>query len=309
MARRLLIAGADGFIGQNMIPAALECGWTVTSLAHDAQKLAHIDSPHLTVVEWCIDNLAPVKDFLPEVDAVAHLAAFIPPDFRDPTYAELCFQINALGAQAMLQAALEAHVPRFIYYSSGNAYAPQNRLAKEDDPLYPARRAPYYLASKIAGEIFNEHYRLAHCLPTTTLRLSAVYGPGMRDNEVLPIFVRRAQSGQLLEINDGGRHRVDFVSVQDVIQATFKVIEAGADGIFNVGSGRQTSVLELAQVVVRVCGADPDLLHVHPPVGNYQAAFSGLDIVKAQTILDYHPLSLEDGVRHFVHSLHEDDSV
>ena len=99
------------------------------------------------------------------------------------------------------------------------------------------------------------------------------------------------------------------MSVQDVIQATFKVIELGADGIFNIGSGQQTSILELAHVILRVCGADPDLLHIHPASGDYQAAFAGLDITKAQTILDYRPLNLDDGLRQYVTGLYKDESV
>jgi UDP-glucose 4-epimerase len=236
------------------------------------------------------------------------LAADLPPDYDDPSYAKGCLLNNALGTQHLLEAARQADGIHFIYYSSGNSYARQDRMVHEADPLFPSRHAVYYLASKLVGEMFCEHYRLVHNQQTTTLRLSSVYGPGQATG-VLPKFVQRLSAGCPIQLHDGGQHTSDFLFVDDVIQATLRVIEHSASGIYNIGSGQSHSILEAAQIIAEFTCASPDLLQVQPHNVVMPSGFSGLDVTKARTELGYDPTPLRAGLKRYiesVNSLNED---
>src|SRR5205085_1155443 len=109
--------------------------------------------------------------------------------------------------------------------------------AREDDPLYPAQQAPFYLSSKLTGEIYAEHFRLARGLPVTILRVSSPYGPYMKPRSLVARFVTQLRAGQPVEVADGGRYTVDLVHIDDVAQAVFLAVDRAADGIYNIGAG------------------------------------------------------------------------
>jgi len=235
-----------------------------------------------------------------QIDAVYHLAAFIPTDHSDPDLAQRCLQVNALLTLDLLRASVEAGIGRFIYFSAGNAYAPGlHRPAKETDPLYPASRSPFYLGSKVLGELFVEHFRCRYGLSTISLRISSPYGVGMSSNSIVARFVSLAEQGLPLEVKGGGRYKADLVYVEDVVILATSVFATGAPGVYNVGSGVATSSLELAQTVAKVFSDQHIEIIVHPANSNMDLGFCALDISRAQAMWGYSPRTLEDGLRAF----------
>jgi len=297
---RIVITGANGFIASNLVRNALDHGWEVTALVHDASNIISIKNSGLSIVKFDISDVMKYCEILNNSDAVCHLAAFIPPDFGNHMYAEKCFQVNTLGTLNLLEACLQSKVKRFIYFSAGNAYYPSNRLMKETDSLYPSHRAPFYLASKVTGELFSEYYRINKNLPVSILRISSPYGKGMPETSMVQKFISRVRKELPIELNDGGQYNVDLVYVDDVVQAALLLLEKNVDGIFNIGSGMVLSSLEIAKEVVKVLKPGFDLIKVLPSTGKAMyRGFSGLDITKAKNILGYTPTKLKDGLACF----------
>ncbi|MGH6945032.1 MAG: NAD-dependent epimerase/dehydratase family protein [Geminicoccaceae bacterium] len=297
--RTLVLTGATGFVGRRLLSEALARGWAVRALVREPSRVPPAE--HLEVEPWDALRAETPVDLLAGADAVCHAAAFLPPDYADPAFAERCFRANALGTLSLLAAASEAGVGRFVHFSSGNAYAPGPDLAREHHPLYPSARAPYYLTSKVASEVFVEHWRETKGLCACVLRLGSVYGPGMAAGGLVPGFVRTLRAGRPIVVRDGGRYGVDLVLIDDVVAAALSALETEASGPFNVGSGARTATRELAGLLVEIIGADEELVIVEPPGdGPVDAGFAGLDIGRAIRQLGYRPTPLREGLERYV---------
>lgn len=294
---RLVVTGASGFIGSRLVEVALKAGWEVTALLRDTAQLSHLNYPLLRVERWDIGQDLLSRNLLSGVDAICHLASFIPLDYGDPTHAAECFRVNALGTLQLSQQASEAKVGRFVLFSSGQIYAPAQVAASEEALVYPAYRAPYYLGSKLMAELFLQHQSSTSALSTTILRLASVYGNGMQQKGMIPEFIRRISEGRDIDVLNGGRYSADFVHVDDVVEAALRVIEKQVEGLFNIGSGQSRTSLEVARILVKVMKADEKRIKVHAADNLLSSTgFPALDIQKARDAFGFSPLTLENGL-------------
>lgn len=307
---RLVLTGATGFLGERVLHLMLDEGREVDAWVRSPEKLDGLDDPNLDVVPWEAGDDVPDQGRLRDADALVHLAAYLPPSYSETEHAAQCFRVNAMGTLKLLEQAAEAGVPKFIYISSGNVYRPDRDTAAEAAPTYPSWRAPFYLTSKLSGEIFVDYFRGQNAFESAiVLRPSAIYGPGM-DSGVIKLFARRLVDGAPIEVHDGGRHRVDPVYVDDVVQAVDLSLSHSGSGQFNVGSGRAHSMLELAESLVSICEVSPDLMTVHPSddPGESPQGFPALDITRAREQLGYSPRSFEQGLRALVDALRDENT-
>jgi UDP-glucose 4-epimerase len=205
-------------------------------------------------------------------------------------------KFNVLGTVNVLQAALE-HDTRVVFSSTGGAiYGECERPAPEEAPKQPL--APYG-TSKLAGEEYLATYNRLHETRHVTLRYGNVYGPRQDPHGeagVVAIFFNRLLSGEQPKIFGNGSQTRDYVYVADVVRATLAAAEQDG-GVFNVGTGRETSVVELYELCRRVAGKeDVDPAFAPPRPGELQR--SVLDISRAVDELGWRPEhSLEDGLR------------
>ena len=291
---RLAVTGATGFIGARLIDRALSRGYEVTALARDPERVAAGMGSGLRIERWSVGDPLPP---LGRTDAVLHLAAYIPADLSDARQAARCFEINTNGAIQVGMEAASQGVKRFVLFGSAQVYAPGAGPASEASPAFPVHRASYYLASKLAAEICLLAFGKSNAMPVTVLRLASVYGPGMHDTGMVPVFVRTLGNGRSLVIQDGGQYSVDLVYVDDVVTLALEAAERAEGGVFNAGSGRASTSLEAAQIVADAVGAERQLIAVEsagtdaPPLG-----FRALDVSKAANELNYAPLSFREGI-------------
>jgi len=299
---RVLVTGATGFIGRHLVGELCREGWEVVALTRRECRLPWPAGPRLRLVQGDLTDPATIERAVAQVDAVCHLAAFIPPDLEDPTAARPCLEVNALAALRIAELAAQRSA-RVVFFSSGQVYCPSDQPRAEEAPTYPVHRATYYLASKLLGELYIEHVRLLSGLPAVTLRVGSCYGLGMPERSVVARFMTVALAGLPLELWDGGVARYDFVYVDDVVHLARAALRGGAPGVYNAGSGRGTSVLELAQTLATVFADKEIAIQAHtsiqpaparrlPPVG-----FAPLATDKASAAWDYRPRSLIDGLR------------
>jgi UDP-glucose 4-epimerase len=293
----LALTGASGFIGKRLAIACLGAGWSVRALVRNPARAPKIGG--LVPIAWDATSQLP-DSLLQGASAVCHLAAHIPQDMTDPISARTCMDVNAQGTLNLLIAAERAGISRFVNFSSANAYAPSDRPVHEDWPLFPSQRAPYYLASKVAAEIFVDYWRVARGMATVTLRLASVYGEGMKESGVLSLFESRLRRGQEIVLRQGGLYGADFVFVDDVVDAAMSVLGCDISGPVNIGSGRRQTICDCAAILIDLLGADPGLVRLEPPGANPDMGFAALDIGRARKVLNFDPISLSEGLGRYL---------
>lgn len=227
------------------------------------------------------------------VERVFHLAARadIVPSIEQP---EAYFRANADGTFAMLEAARQNGVRRFIYTASSSCYGiPEVYPTPETAPANP--QYPYAL-TKYLGEQLVLHWANIYKLPATSVRFFNVYGPRARTSgtygAVFGVFLAQLLAGKPLTVVGDGEQTRDFTFVDDVINALVTVAERGERGeVYNVGSGSPVSVNEL----VRQLGS-PTTVHIPKRPGEPDCTWA--DITKIRTQLDWQPtVSFADGVK------------
>lgn len=301
----VLITGAAGFIGSHVADAFLRDGWRV-SIMDDFSTGARRNVPDgADVVETSIASPAAARHVEScDADVLIHCAAQV--DVRESVADPLHdATTNVLGTLNLLDALRKrSRRPRFVYASSGGAI-----YGGFEEPPYPetSQKEPEspYGFSKLAGEYYSAIYSRLYELDTITLRFANVYGPRQDSSSeagVVAIFCRRILAGEPLTIFGSGEQTRDYVFVADVaravrLAATCEVPASRRmdDRAFNIGTGKATSVLTLAEKLLLVVGRAVPIEHAAERPGEQQR--SVLDVKKASEALRWEPrVGLDEGL-------------
>ena len=258
MSSTSLITGAAGFIGSNLVEYLLDKGHQIICVDNESADNDKFHWREDTInISGDITDYKFMKNVMNKVDYVFHLAAEsrLQPAIENPIRA---VSKNCVGTTVMLQCAREAGVKRFIYSSTSSGYGNTpwpNVETQPDDCLNP------YSASKVAAEKFCKMYTDLYGLETVVLRYFNVFGERSPSRgqyaPVISIFQRQLDQGYPLTIVGDGSQRRDFVYVQDVARANYlaSILPLKKDGknyageVFNVGSGKNYSIKEIADVI------------------------------------------------------------
>jgi UDP-glucose 4-epimerase len=209
--------------------------------------------PNFEFIAGDILDLERIHASIVKPDGIFHLAAQtkVPESTRDPTYD---FRVNAQGTFNVLSCASGA---RFIYASTSTVYGTAPVPTKEDHPLRPVS---FYGASKAAGELYCSAFNGIKGLPTISLRLYNVYGPGNAKGVMYDLIRKLQRDGSTLEILGTGFQKKDYVYIDDTIDALILAFDKGIPGeAYNVGSGTATTVNEIAERICALMGLRPDI--------------------------------------------------
>ena len=226
--------------------------------------------------------------------AIVHLAAQA--DVRvsvgDPAFDAA---VNVLGTVNVLEAARLVDA-RVVFASTGGAiYGECERPARESDPCLPL--SPYG-AAKLAGEGYLGAFGRLYGAPHVSLRFGNVYGPRQDPHGeagVVAIFLGRLRDGTACRIFGDGSQSRDYVYVADVVRATVAALDGDASGVFNVGTGVATSVLELYDICRSTVGTEAAAVHEAARPG--ELGRSVLDGALAATALGFRPeIALASGI-------------
>jgi UDP-glucose 4-epimerase len=257
---RFLVTGGAGFIGGHLVERLLAEGHEVTVLDNLATGDRDNVPGEATFVEGDVADREVVDDvFAAGFDAVFHIAgqASISKSFAMP---EIDLRTNVSGTQNVLRACVDARVPRLVNASSMTAYGEPDAIpTPEDAACVPVS---FYGVTKYASERYAQIMgdRTDVELAVTSLRMFNVYGERQRlDNPyqgVLAIFIGNVLRGEPITIHGDGAQTRDFVYVGDVVDAWMRVLGAPEThgATLNVGSGKETSVNELADAVLAALG-------------------------------------------------------
>jgi UDP-glucose 4-epimerase len=264
-AMRSLVTGGAGFIGSHLVDALLARRDEVI-VVDDLSTGRHenLDSALAKGAELVTADIrdgaamsALARERRPE--RIFHLAAQI--DVRrsvaDPGFDS---GINVNGTINMLEAARAAGSGRFVFISTGGAIYGEGEGKElplgEDAPVEPL--APYGL-SKFCGEGYVELYRRLHRLAGVSLRLGNVYGPRqdpLGEAGVIAIFCGRLRDGGRPTVFGDGRQSRDYIYVGDVVEGVLAAADNDTSGAYNLGTGRETTVLELVELLSRLGGSN-----------------------------------------------------
>ncbi len=292
---RALVTGGAGFIGSNLVDALIERGDSVEIVDNlSSGKRENVSARARLHV---LDIREPLDGLFAELrpDVCFHLAAQadVRVSIERPDYDA---EVNVVGTVRVLEAARAAG-SRVVFASTGGAiYGECDEPATETDERRPL--APYG-AAKLAGEEYLLTYQRLYEMNNVVLRFGNVFGPRQDPHGeagVVAIFLGRLRDGETCRISGDGTQERDYVYVGDVVRAALAAVEV-AGGVFNVGTGRATSVLELYELCRRVAGAEAAAELAPARSGELQR--SVLDIGKATCELGWRPQTgLEEGLRH-----------
>jgi UDP-glucose 4-epimerase len=304
-ARKVLVTGGAGFIGSHVADGYLARGdrvWVVDDLSRG--KRANVPAG-ATFVHLSIEDADGLGRLCKEVrfDLVNHHAAQI--DVRvsvsDPARDA---RVNVLGLLNVIEAARRGGVARFVYVSSGGVVygEPEHRPTPESAPKLPL--SPYGV-TKLTGEHYLRFYREIQGIEYAALRYSNVYGPRQDPHGeagVVAIFCNRLLAGKTITVYGDGEQTRDYVHVADVVAANLLVSDArlapGAsldDVAFNVGTGFETSVNRLADLLVSASGLDVGRVHEEARPGELR--HSSLDASRLRALGWQPRMSLEAGLK------------
>jgi UDP-glucose 4-epimerase len=261
--RTILVTGGAGFIGSHVCDAFVAAGHRV--LALDDLSSGKRDNLPTEAELHVLDIRDPAAAELVRtggIDVLVHHAAQM--DVRrsteDPAFDA---SVNILGLLNLLEAAVTGNVKQVIFASTGGAiYGEQDVFpADESHPLRPV--SPYGV-SKLAGERYLYYYHVQHGLDVTCLRYANVYGERQNPHGeagVVAIFLTRLLAGKTCTINGDGLQTRDYVHVSDVARANVASLGLGGFQVFNVGTGVETTVIELYRGLTVALGIDLDAEH------------------------------------------------
>ncbi len=294
-----LITGAAGFLGSALANALVREGHLVRGLDDLSTGDPKALSPEVHFTRGDVNDRPKLWTLLQEVDVVYHLAARVSVP-ESVLYPREYNAVNVGGTVALMEAMRDVGVRRVILASSGAIYGEQaEQPLREDMPPHP--RSPYAV-SKLAAEYYVRTIGELWGIETVCLRIFNAYGPGQHlppsHPPVIPYFLRQAlRNGTLVVHGDGSQTR-DYVYVDDVVSAMIAAATApGVNGlVINVGSGVETSVRELVELVLRVTGTQPQVLYNSQISAGVARMVADLSL--AQKKLNYRPsISLERGLQ------------
>ena len=304
---RALVTGGAGFIGSHVVDALVARGDEVLviddlstgkheNLDQAKAKGATLEVGDITDARVLLTTL---EGFKPE--AIFHLAAQI--DVRksmaDPAFD---IRLNVLGTVNVLEAAVRVGAERLVFTSTGGAIYGEGLDRPEDLPFAESARCrpdSVYGQSKLAAEGYVELYRRSRGLSTSVLRLGNVYGPRQDpalEAGVVAIFSDLARDGGRPTVFGEGLQTRDYVNVADVVAGVLAAQGTGRSGPFNIGTGVETSVLELAETIGRLVGRD-DFEPRFAPARAGEVQRTALDVGLAERDLGWRARkSLESGL-------------
>lgn len=299
--KQILVTGGAGFIGSHLVDGLSDCRVRVLddfTAGRRSNLAAAAARDGLEILEGDVRDAEAVRRAMQGVDVVFHLACRgVRHSIGNPRENH---EVNATGTLTVLQEAHRAGVMRFVHVSSSEVYG--TALSVPMDEEHPCRPETVYGASKLAGEAYARAYQRTYGLPAVIVRPFNNFGPRSHhegdSGEVIPRFAIWILNDVSPAIFGDGSQTRDFIYVADTAQWLRRAAECDelVGRTLNLGSGTETSILQLAQIVAEEAGRPglkPRFLSPRP--GDVQRHRAG--IAQAQELLGFRPqIDLREGV-------------
>jgi len=301
------VTGGAGFIGSHLVDRLIDEGFEVVVLddfsTGSLENLRlHVGKDNFHIVKGDVRNRVDVKKAVEDVDYIFHLAAIVSVELsiKNPVLVE---EVNVGGTLNLLEESLSLDLKKFVYVSSCAVYGNPKYLPIDEE--HPTKPLSPYGVSKLTAEHYCKVFYRIYGLKTVCLRLFNVYGPRQAVGPysgVIAKFVDRLKNGKPPIIYGDGKQTRDFIFVEDVVDACLRAMDSKkcVGEVVNIGSGIETSINELAQVISRLFGIEEvKPVYAESRVGEIRRSCA--DISKAKKLLEFKSkISLEEGLRRFI---------
>ena len=284
-----LVTGGYGFIG-NQIAELISPEYAEVRILDNLSNAARVVRlPNVRLIKTDIRDTGATNEAFNDVDVVFHTAAQV--DVVASTRAPFVdMDNNVKGTLSVCEAARRNDVSKLVYSSSAAVYG--NADSFPIDEAQPIRPLSPYAVSKHCGELYMAAYHNLYGLSTLSLRYFNVYGPYQRPENaysgVISAFFYNATRNAPLQIHGDGNQTRDFVYVTDVANANLLAASSDAANlVVNIGSGRETSINELAMTIKKIALSDSSIEHDAPRIGDGRRSLA--DIRNAKRIINYEP--------------------
>ena len=300
---KVVVTGAAGFIGSHLVDRLLAEGHEVTGIdafvdfyprALKEQNLRSArDHRRFRLVEARLQD-GPLESALEGAGQVYHLAAQAGVRSSWGREFQLYTDHNVLATQRLLEAAVQAGVPRLVYASSSSVYGDSRDLPLREDA--PCRPLSPYGVTKLAAEHLAALYERNHGLPVVSLRYFTVYGPRQRPDMAFHRFLAAARDGTPIRLFGDGKQTRDFTYVDDIVTATRRAGDSGRPGcVYNVGGGQRLALEEVLRTIEQATGRTLAVTRDEAQKGDMRDTFA--DTSAAKRDLAFHPaVTLPEGL-------------
>ncbi len=294
-----LITGAAGFLGSALANRLAREGHQVRGLDDLSAGNPAALSPDVLFTRGDVNDRPKLWTLLQDVDVVYHLAARVSVP-ESVLYPREYNAVNVGGTVSLMEAMRDVGVRRVVLVSSGAVYGRQDEQPVREE-LRPRPDSPYAV-SKLSAEYYVRTIGALYGIEAVCLRVFNAYGPGQHlppsHPPVIPYFLQQATNGGTLVIHNDGSQTRDYVYVDDVVSAMVAAATAPSvdQEVINIGSGTETSVRELAEMVLRLTDSRANV--VYNPHKSSGVPRLCADLTRAREKLNYQPrFSLEEGLR------------
>jgi UDP-glucose 4-epimerase len=294
---KILVTGGSGFIGSNLVDKLI-------SLYHDVVVIDDLSTGKVEnlnkkskfyKMDICNEDILEVFN-KEKFDIVYHMAAQIDiqKSIKDPIQDAM---VNIIGTINILEACRKSKVKKIIYSSTAAAYGNPDYLGIDEN--HYTQPISFYGSSKLSSEYYVSIYSKLYNLDYTILRYSNVYGIRQDKNGeggVISIFLDKIISSENVSIFGDGSATRDYIYVEDVVDANISSIEHGNREIFNIGTGKYTSVLKLFNFMKDIINKEIGVIFEDERLEDIKDSY--FEINKSMGILNWKPkFCLEDGLR------------
>jgi nucleoside-diphosphate-sugar epimerase len=302
---KVLVTGGLGFIGRHLVSALLSLGKEVIIVDNLSTASGEAIPSDVTFIQADVRDPRQITRAAQGTELLFHVAANASGTLsvENPRFD---FETNALGTFNVLEAALRVGAGKVVYVSSASVYGRPQRVPIDEE--HPANPFVPYGASKLCGEVYCRVFSRTYGLPVVISRPFCVYGPGENPKTALvevSRYLRWHLNGRPIPIvGDSDRKTRDFVHVRDLVQGLLLMADRAPSGeVYNVGSGEEVSMRELAEIICSVTGRKAAITEIPQITEDTYRLVADISKLRA---LGYNPeVTLPDGVRQLVKELGE----
>lgn len=305
---KILITGGAGFVGSHLCEKYIQKGNTVICLDNfmngDIRNIRHLVAhKNFKLINGDIRDFDLLEKITRDVDIVIHLAAQIHVD-RSVIEPKMTYDTNVLGTQNVLEVSRMFDVEKVIHASTSEVYGSSEYYPM--DEKHPLNAPHPYGASKIAADRLCYSYIQTYGMNVSIMRCFNIFGPKQRDvgyGGVISIFTRRVLNNMPPVIYGDGLQTRDYTYIDDTVQAYDLVLKHNKpiNEPINFGTGKELSILEIANIIIDLCGKNETMKPVHVDSRPGEVKRLIADSTKAKELLGWEAkYDMHDGIEKFV---------